>query len=300
AAVCLWALAEGLRRAGPRDALAAALSCALLAWLVAAAFNPVPVPMYLLLPVLLFGLFWPRLKPVPLAAARPAAGALAGTCALLLLGAVSFLAAENLLGLARDAYANQNYRLSYRLASVSRALNPTNPLSLAFRAAAGAYLGRDAESFRAAVLAIVALHPTQSESYVSASNLYGTRYQAQNQPADLQTAAAYMAAALQLDPLFAERYGQLALYEYQLNDLPAAENAARRTLALDGDNFSALILLAKLEQLQGRRQQVIGLLNKAYRLAPNIPQLKFVLELARQTDDIRQVPLQISTSVPGL
>lgn len=211
---------------------------------------------------------------------------------LFIFGALSFVS-EHLLGLAIRAYADQKYDSSYRLSSVAYDLNPTNELFLWYKAGSEINLGKNKIMVESDIKKIENLHPKQAESFVLASSLYSLLFNDGGKRTDLQAAADSLRQALVLDPFFAERYGQLALYEYQLNNLPEAKALVLRDLGLENSDFSGWILLAKLYQTENNRVATINALQQALELQPENPRLKYVLQTANSEKDIKKVPLEI-------
>lgn len=283
-----------------KNLLTTALISSLAAWVVSTSFNPVPVPMYALLAVLLVGLcfnqfnnlqtnfvFWKKFIFVFFAAV------------LVIVGLIS-LVSEHLLGLARDAYSAENYGHAAGLSSLAYSINPTNGQFLIYKASSAIYLNKPKAAIESDIEKIVKLHPTQAGSFVSASSLYSLLYRQRSQKEDLTSAIAAMDSAIKIDPLYGARYGQLALYYYQLQNFAQAEINIERDLALDKGDFSAWILLARLYQLQGNKESTIAALTKAFKLNPNIRQLKYLLYLAKNLPNIQQVPIEVVPRQPGV
>jgi len=231
-----------------------ALISSLAAWAVAACFNPVPVPMFLLLAIILAGLFFSSLNE-RLISFGPVKKVAAVLCAvvILLLG-VDSLASEHFLGLAKSAYFNNDYQQAYALAGRAWQINPTNGLYLIFKIGSEIALKQPTAQIQADMAKFLNLHPTQANTYVVASNLYAQAFANSKDKADLNAAVSEMEKAVAIDPFFSDRYGQLALYYYQLGNFTQAKIDAEKNLALDSSNFSAWILLARLYQLQGQKR----------------------------------------------
>lgn len=290
-----------------KDFLPLALLCALVSWLVAVSFNPVPIPMFLLLAVLLAGL--------TLAERRQPSGNPSGwqkwpaaflALALMCWGLMN-LASEHLLGLSRSAYNDGNFAQARVLAGASGRLNPSNSLYLNYRAASEINLGQDGAGVNRDIQNIINLHPAQASSFVSASNLYQTLYLKALEQTNLASAKANLTlaisnikAAIAIDPLFGDRYGQLGLLYYQAGDYPGSLASVEKNLSLNDGNFSAWMLLAQLYRLQGKKSSAVRALTKAYNINPDNRQLKYILELAKNLPDIKQVPLDIKASQPGI
>lgn len=283
------------------DFLPLAQVSSLTAWVVAAGFNPVPIPMYLLLAILLTGMLPSSFSQKPAISLR-----VWKKYSLLLFGlalmawGVANLASEHLLGLSRSAYNNIDYSRALKLARLSGRLNPGNAWYLIYQTASEISLGYGRAEIERDIKTIQNFHPLQAGSFVEASNLYAALYFNTHERQDAAAAITGMRQALAMDPSFADRYGQLALLYYQAGDKELAQANVQRNLALNSGNFSAWIFLAKLYQEQGKKQQTVWALTKAFNLQPDNRQLKYLLELAKNLPDIQQVPLEISPRQPGV
>jgi O-antigen ligase len=291
----------GLKRLSQeKDILYLVLLCSMAAWLIAASFNPVPVPMYMFFGVLAAGMLLKNLPQREVNFSLWAKFFLSVFAWLIFVFGGISLVSEHLLGAAARAYANGEYSAAGKLSSAGYAINPTNELFLIYRAASLIQLGRPGNEVGSDIAKIKSLHKTQSGSYVSASNLDNLLFSKGGDARILQLAAAEMETALQLNPLFAERYGQLALYYYQLGQTDKAQAVVLKDLTLNQGDFSAWILLAKLYQLQNNKPAVIFALTKAFDLQPNIPQLKYLLFLSKNLPNIKSVPIQINARQPAI
>ncbi len=282
-----------------KDLLALTLVSSLVAFVVAVSFNPVPIPMYMYMAVILVGIlltgqatstmkyeFWKKI------------GLIFFCLVIFVWGAIN-LTSEHLLGLAKIYYQSENYSQSYKLANWSYNLNPSNGWSLVYRAYSNISLGINNQLAENDINKIKSLHPTQANSYVVASDLYLALFEKKYEKVYLLSAIASMQSAINIDAFFPERYGQLALDYYQLGDNKMAEVNAKKALALDGGVFPAWILLAKLYQTEGQKQQVVFALTQAFNLQPNIVQLKYLLNMAKSAMDIKTVPIQVLARRPS-
>ena len=275
-----------------KSLLVVALLSSLAAWLAGASFNPVPIPMYLFLSVLMAALLLPSASIVEIKlAAYKRILLLISAWLLVYWGAVNFVS-EPLLGFGSRAYLMQNYKQAYTLDAWAFALNPANTLPLNYKTASEIRLGYSREVIIGDIKKIENLHKAETASYVTASNLYSLLYSLKNNKDDLQSAISAMQTALQIDPLFSPRYGQLALYYYQLGDIDASKQAIEQDLRLNNQDVSAWVLLARLYQLENNRTGTIFALTRAFKLNPTL-QFRYFLYLAKALPDIRRVPIQI-------
>jgi hypothetical protein len=71
-------------------------------------------------------------------------------------------------------------------------------------------------------------------------------------------------------------------------------------LSLKQNDFSAFMLLAKIYQVEGKKQQTIEALTAAFKQRPDLVQLRYLIGVAKQVENIRQVPIVISTRRPDI
>ncbi len=283
-----------------KDALSLAGMLSLFVWAVMACFNPVTVPCFLLLAVVLAGLFFTRAKSAVINLGFFRSGILS----ILSLGLIGFALAlgigETIFYFAESAYLNQNPQSAYRLSALAKNINPTSQLYFVYYAAAEISLHKPEEQVVKDIEYMKSLHPLHTRSFVEASNLYARQYEETKNKLYLEVAAKNMEQALAIDAFDPERYGQLALYRYQLNDIPSAKSAAKESINLKKDNFLTWILLAKIYQSEKDRPGVIDALTQAFKARPDILQLKYLLGLAKNLEDVSQVPLNATSRAPDL
>lgn len=269
-----------------------ALLSSLSAWLAASSFNPVPIPMYWFLVVILVALLLPLAPSSEFKLAAQSRTALIISALIIFCwGAVNFVS-EPLLGFGSRAYDMQNYKQAYNLDKWAFTINPTNTLALNYKTASEIRLDYSRPVILSDIEKIENSHKDQASNYVTASNLYSLLYSLKNNKDDLQSAILAMKAALKIDPLFSPRYGQLALYYYQSGDIKASKEAIEQDLTLNNQDLSAWVLLARLYQLDNNRSGVVSALTQAFKLSPT-PQFRYFLYLAKNLPDIKRLPIQI-------
>ncbi|HYV33436.1 MAG TPA: O-antigen ligase family protein, partial [Candidatus Limnocylindria bacterium] len=171
-AVILTAIFYGFKELKTtKDLLPLILMSALLAWTVGASFNPIPIPMYLLFAILIVGLFLQHIK------TRQLVPSPVSKYFLIFLGSIIFavglisLVSEHFLGFAQRSYNSQNYQTSYNLSNAAYDINPTNKYFLSYKVASAIKLKMDRTGIITDIKKIQNLHPTQAETYISASNM---------------------------------------------------------------------------------------------------------------------------------
>ncbi|MBI5529875.1 MAG: O-antigen ligase family protein [Candidatus Doudnabacteria bacterium] len=282
------------------DLQTAAAISALAAWIFGVCFNPVPIPMFLLLAVILAFLFYPKLtkinRPKTLWLFAPIY-ALAGV--LIVCGTV-LLVAEQIFYFAEMGYINFNYKETYKLSRLAYKVNPTNQITYLYELASAIRIGKDSGEIVQGIENLKKIHPNYTTNYVEAGNLYAMLYERTKEKQYLQHSVENMEQALKIDPNYSERYGQLALYNFQLGNLPAAKAAIQKSLALKQTDFYGWLFMAKVYQLENQRSPSLAALDKAYKLRPDIVQLRYLIDALKQLPDFRQIPIQVSVQRPDI
>jgi O-antigen ligase len=283
-----------------QDLITLACLAGLIAWCTVVCFNPVPVPMFILLAIILASLLMDDdAKRSAQFASWFRAFAYFFALVLIVCG-LSLAASEHVFGFAKRDYLNQDYSSAYRLSALAHKINPTNQLYETYRIAAEIGLGLNQETSVNDITNFTKVHSSLAGTYVTASDLYHILFFKTNNKIYLQAAISEMDKALSIDKNYAERYGQEAVYYYQLGDLASAREEVEKDLSLKDDDFPAWILLAKFYQLSGDKTSTISALNHAFEIDPDIPQLEYILYLAKTQKDIRTVPIEISTQSSSL
>lgn len=286
----------GKRLRQEKDLLTLACMASLVVWCVGASFNPVPVPMFMLLGVLLSGLIIGNTKSKDLNLKFRLKWPIYVFAAMLIVFGADLTVSEYVFGFAKRAYLNQDYQTGYKLSEAAWKINPTNALYKVYGIGSEIGLNAKPEIIIKDINSLTPVHKNQAASYVTASNLYALLYQTTGNKVYLQSALAQMNRALGIDKFYAERYGQRALYFYQLGDLDSAKNSLDTSLSLKSDEFSSWVLLAKIYQSRGEKTQTVFALTKAFKLRPDILQLGYLLRLAKILPDIKQVPIPVAAA----
>jgi O-antigen ligase len=290
----------GKKLKSEKDLLTLACLAAAAAWCVGASFNPVPVPMFMLLAVILAGLLFNCISEKNLALQSWLKSAAYIFAAVLIIFGTDLVASEYLFGFAKQGYLNENYQRSYKLSSLAEKINPTNRLYEIYRIGGEIGLNADKGVIVKDIEKFTTVHPGLAATYVEAGNMYNLLYASTGNKFYLKSAVDEMDRSLGIDKFYAERYGQKALYYYELGDLNASKSAVIKNLSLKDDDFAPWVLLAKIYQLEGNKAAAIQALSRAFKLRPDIPQLGYMLYLAKNLADIKMVPIQIAPQSPHL
>ncbi len=286
-------------RSGSDTTVVAALA-ALVAWVVGVSFNPVSVPMFILLAVILAVLYFPYLRDVTINFSKIFKTFFQIMAACLMVVGLLLLVSEQLFYFSEMGMNSNRFNWVYRFGLLASRINPTNQIYNIYKIAGEIELGtdplivvKDVEKFKAS-------HPLAARNYVEANNFYAILYDRTKNKDYLRLAVDNLNAAIFIDPYYPERYGQLSLYYYQLGQLPEAKAALLKNLSLKQNDFSAFMLLAKIYQVEGKKQQTIEALTAAFKQRPDLVQLRYLIGVAKQVENIRQVPIVISTRRPDI
>ncbi len=294
-ALILASFLLGLKKIGEeKDGLALAGMSGLSAFVITAAFTPVSIPCYLLLALILAGLVMPYSKDYSVRFPKALAFGTGLLGIFMILAGAMFFLSELVFYFGAKAYLRGDYPKALSYSTLAAKLNPTDPLFYVYRAGSEIMLNKNDKIISESINKVVSLHPKESGRFVSASNLYFIWYMHSRNGEHLNSAISAMAEALKKDPLYSDRYGKMALYYYQKGDLAAARIYSEINLKYDNKFLPTWILLAKIYQTEGKRDQAIYALEKAYKLQPTSPRLKLVWYMAKQTQDIKKVPIDVA------
>jgi O-antigen ligase len=273
---------------------------ALVIWTVAVCFNPVVVSMYILLALILAGLLFPYSEE-HLVSFISWQKITAGCIAVFFIAAgLCLLTGEYVFSFADRAYLNENYSEAYKLSNLALHINPTNQLYYAYKAGSEIYLDKNLTMVVRDINNTRSLHPLQAASYAEISNLYDILYQQTGNKIYLQIAILNLQKSLAIDPFYPDRYGQMALYFYLLDDLGQAQRDLNYDLDFESSSFPSWILMAKIYQSENQRSSTINVLEQALKIMPGSNQLRYILEIASHTKDIKSLPIQLFVPRPDL
>lgn len=297
-AVGAWACLRRLR-AAPK-ALDIGLLAAIVAWLVASLFTPVPIACYVILAVLLAACL---ATPAPaIASALPRwLKYLAGVIGLgLLTYACLFFTAEILFFAGVKNYNGHNFSKAYAQTSWSVRLNPVNRWYYVYRTASAIRDGQSLALDTQLISATAKFNAGRGFSYIQQASLYYLLLYQTQDPKYEQPVLQNLQTAIALDPYSAANYFLLSQYQLIFKNLPAAQSADEQSLTIDGTNYEARILLAKIYQLEDKRTEFLAALSDAKPYAPDpLPLIKFI-GLAQKASDIKTLPLDVNFNLGNL
>jgi O-antigen ligase len=290
---CLWRCLGNL--SGESGGFRRACLASVVAFAIAASFNPVSIPCFLALAVVLAlsgagGQYSPKQKKTTSALPQVLVFLLG-----LILGlyGLSLILGEQVFASAYRQYQAQNFKSSQRLVNIAKILHPFNSLYKIFQIGDEIRLHKNLSSVPGQIEDLKYWHPLESRSFLIAGKLsYLLYYETKDQKA-LSAAINNLKRAIALDPNYVERFGLLAAYEFEGNQTTSALAHVRWELSQKPDEFSGWLLLAKLAQTQGQKQQTVAALERAFNLKPSLKGLEYLLNQAKAESNIRSVPINV-------
>jgi len=295
----VWAFKRGFdywRRSGSFQVLA--ILCSLTIFIVAAGFNPIPIPCFLFLAVLLGGTFAITSNPSDRIKLGSLVGSLAGICAIIFIiwGAILLLG-ETTLHLGKEDYLSGDFTSAQRLLSFSSKINPSDQLSLVYLIYSQEKNGAGLPKILPEIQRLKSLHPQISTTYIMAADEYFQLFNRSKDPIYLQQSIAEMSQALIIDPTYAERYGQRGLYYFFKQDYDSAMADFEKSLSLKPTLLPSLILEARIFQLRQDRPHLLDVLERAYVAYPDDPRVRIFRYVAKHSPNVRDVPLNLYSQV---
>lgn len=301
--ICMlaYALFVGLKNAYiHKDPLAFGLVVGLVGFLVMACFTPVPTTCWLLLSVFLTGLVLPSvsLDNVPSSKTLLLLG-LCTAISFILLGA-AFLTSEVFLYRGYNQYLAGKYSESIRSVRTAARFNPTSAMTQLYIAGNMVRLGYSNTDIEAQVNKIISLHPEDARSYAWAANLYFLNYNITTDLSRLTLALSEARHMIERDPYYARRVMQYAIYLFANNNLEDSLEIAKYSLSLDSDNVPGWLLVARIYQLQDRKEPSVWALEQVLTKHPEISALKYILMQAKQEEDYKKVFIPVAVTEGAL
>ncbi len=275
------------------DPLVMAAIASIAGFIIASCFTPVSIGCFLLLAVVLSFLVFYSGDSKQFFVTKKVLPVISFFGGILIVVGLLFIVSEHIFLFGYQKYFQEDYTASLRLNKIAHKINPTNQLSAIYWIGNNIILKQNDSQVLEGINGLISAHPNQARSYVVASNLYSLWYKRTGEKKYLQPAIENLELALKLDPFFSERYGQIGLYYYELGDYKKAMQYLSLCLSQKPDYFPAWMLMAKIYQQQDNRTQALVAIEKAYKLKPEIIQVKYMWEIAKREPDIKKVPIDI-------
>ncbi|HEX3099361.1 MAG TPA: O-antigen ligase family protein [Patescibacteria group bacterium] len=263
-------------------------------WLVAASFNPVSVPLWMILGLMVaFGTsytsvqrdlkIWPKIG-------------LIVPAVILGLFALSFISSEVFSGYGITAYKKQDNTQAEKLLSKALALNHFNNGAQLYLAAAKINLHRNEKDIVDLINLSLHQHGGSAGTYVSTADLYYRLYITTHNEEYKNKIDPMFEQAKILEPNFGNIYGGQAYADYKLGKVDQAHELLNHQLSFSNslDYPYSWILLSKIYFDQGQKQKSIDAMEKAYQSLTDQPLIKYFLLQMRSTDDISKLTFPVS------
>ena len=283
-----------------RDELALALGVALAGFCVMAGFTPVPSSCYLLLAILVAGMFLPYSKVSELSGWRVwvTAGSIVGTTAIA--WGVVFFVSEILFFRGYNLYFMEQFQNSLKYMRLATALDRSNQIFYIYKAGDEARLGLDSKIIESETAHVIAMHPQDARSYHAATDIYFEKYATTKNKGDLNTAIAFLKQSIQKDFFYAQRHTQLALYLFADNQLPESSKEIQLALSFDKTSIPGWLLLARIYQEENRKDQSLYALSQVSALNPDNKILKDLLTHLQNASGFGDVVIPVGIAEGGL
>lgn len=292
----LWSLARAFRFSG--EPLLAALSASLAAWVFAASFTPVPVPVFLLLGVLLGSGILTNARPVVLEVSSwyKWGGRFLGGM-LLVFGAV-FLLTEHLFYAGYQAYYLKQFDKAKRMTSLAWTICPCNRFYQLYNLGSRIKLEKDNADIAARIA--VWENSRAVRWQLRAANLRFLVYLETRNPLFADQAIRDIKQVLAVNPNHAERLTRLAFYNFEAGDFEGAMEYANQSLSLNPSLFPAWMLKAKLHQRLNQKRPMMDALKRVSAQFPSDVYIKQLIADAARTDQIQNLPIVVFASYDRL
>ena len=141
---------------------------------------------------------------------------------------------------------------------------------------------------------MIKIHPTTVASFYNASRTYAYLFNNTHNKEFLEKYFANAQKGLLMAPYARERYYPVAYWYYVTGDLENARLMINRTVTLHDKDLPGWLLLASIYQQQGKKEQVVFVINKLRQQFPSDPLLKKLLVDAKASPDIKKfvIPAQ--------
>ncbi len=247
--------------------LLAVLMASLVSWGLAAMFNPVSLSNWLLVGVLIAGLYQAIDRPWQLPKHRflPWAGGITGFALIVL--SLSFLSSELLIWQAKGASEKKNYEQAEFLSGAAKTINPTSTAAWS----AYAYATRLNKGFEGTINAnehLARLHPRSALTVQLVYTNYYALYKDTGEDQYRTKAIEFMKKYEQANSNYFATYQDLTFAYLAIGENDEALRVARRHVLLNGANPYPWQALARVYQARNEREPMLSALEQAFAMNP--------------------------------
>ncbi|HEX3095701.1 MAG TPA: O-antigen ligase family protein [Patescibacteria group bacterium] len=267
--------------------------------IVAASFNPVSVPTWLL-----FGLFIAFAISYEMKLEQPRMYfrvIFAIVSVLITIAGLCFIASETFSTYGLRAYHNQNNSKTEKLMHTAVRLNPFNSTALMYLTGARINLGEKPDQALQDIQKIINQHPDSSGIYKTTADLTYRLYDKNNKDEQLkQKMDQLYEKAVEIEPNSANLYGSAAYAFYKTGQTDKSIDYLNHMLALPGneDYPYSWILLAKISIERGDKDTAVKAMEKAYSRMTDQPLIKYYIIQLKDSKDISK--LQFPVAFPDI
>ncbi len=276
-----------------------ALFASVISWQISASFNPVVIPCWILLALLLVGIYRHNV-PLTLFLPRFVRYVFRVKAVFLIVIVLAFGLNDYLTLAAGNYYYAKQYDQSIRYGRIATALDPFNHGVMRYWIGSRIMLKQDPSKTNRLVSWFYWLHPMSSRPVWSASILEYRLYRQTNDPQYLHLAYDYVDRSLALTP----DYGPLCFYaayiHYQTKDNATAISYIERAIKIAPNELIYWSLLAKIDQQTGNRDGTIRALERAAAIQRDSRAYKQVLKNAKSEADVQKIQIPINFSEPDI
>ncbi len=290
--ICWNSLLRVIKKHDPFSLAALAGLCS---FIVNASFGPVVVPCWFVLAILIVILLDPDAKTFSGMQNFRISRKLGWLLALVLIvWPIGYISSEYFLYFGVQSYNAKQFQRSSQLFSIARTFNPASRLVLDYVAASSIGEKKDTAITEQTIETMIKVHPTTVASFYNASRTYAYLFNNTHNKEFLEKYFANAQKGLLMAPYARERYYPVAYWYYVTGDLENARLMINRTVTLHDKDLPGWLLLASIYQQQGKKEQVVFVINKLRQQFPSDPLLKKLLVDAKASPDIKKfvIPAQ--------
>lgn len=278
-------------KTNPENMWFLAAMVSMISWGVSSSFTPVSLPCFLLLAVILCGLYDSAQEEKLFEI-----GTLQKISARLLFLGFVFLgfvliSSEVVFYKGTKAYSEGKFSAAEKYFHMARHMHPFKQNTYLYLTATQIVQNPGQEEVEKNLNKIARMHAMSARTDVMQANLSFLRYDMTGDAKYIEQAILHMQDSIKKDMFFPSRYTHMAFYQAQAGKLEQAKESLKMTLTLDSKNVPGWLLLARIYQLQNKKEQAIFCLLKAKESAPHNQVLEGLLISAESEKDFKQVQI---------
>jgi O-antigen ligase len=269
------------------------LLAGLAAILIASSFNPMSLPNWIILGVLLAGLFFEHRRQ-ELPSTVPLRFSVAVLGSLIMLFGISFFAGQVLLYQALKANIQRSdYQAAAKLTAAARLFDPLNDMAAQQSAGLKIYTEGDTPNTVGAIEYYETLHPQDPDVVLRVGRLYHQLFRQTHNPKYFDLGAEKISQALQLEPRVANGYFYLAYYYYETQNWDQVADVIHRGLVVTPDDSLLWTLAANVAIGQQDWTAARTDIESLYKLDTKNKILKHMLESLKRGQPVTPLPLAV-------